>query len=391
MALMRFVFNYYKALEWTTKYTGTPLYTPKNLPPKDAQACINRDIPRAFFFPKNKFSTDNSHFFYSGWTHINEPFCFMQGDMDGGSFVQLVWQIFAITTNNLQLIEGDYDLRFGYVGDDKKRHSIALMYSKEDPSKWMLCLTTDSEKASFDQRNVNIYMPSYFSEKLNISETSESIFQSNVFELLGKDLNSELLEQEFKTFFDEDNKIDIEKIKAFEKKEIKKMGAQYVEVDEDEISGELILPPPRNYFFDKLGSITFAAIGWYVGVFIVGPLLAMPTLGFSLIFAPPICVLIGAALGALIGSIISSCFSRCLNQPKKTSNNISFDLPSEEFSVNGSSHARIAKRGVQSSPAQTTTSATKEVVVKESEPSTPSLAILELPVVKSAPSLLSKL
>ncbi len=391
MALMRCVFNYNKALEWTTKYSETPLYTPEYLPADKAQAYINRDIPRAFFFSKNKFSNDTSHYFYSGWTHIDEPFCYMQGDMDGGSFIQLVWQTFAIASDDLNLIHGDHynDLRFGYVGDDKKRRSIALIYSKDDPSKWMFCMTEDSEKASFDQRGVTIFIPSYFCEKVDFTEDAEQFFQIDASELIGTELGSELLEQKFKTFFGQLGGIDIERIEAFEKNDIKKMGAQYIADDEEELPDVWIVPPsPRDHVLDKLGAITFAAAGWYVGVFVVGPLLAVPTLGFSLIIAPPICVLIGAVLGLMIGGIFSNCFGRVKECVRDDTNGDGLNI---EKKPGGGSHTYIAKRGLQVDLDYSINSVPSKSAVKQSEVAKVSPPVIEAQADKSRPRFVSRL
>ncbi len=326
MSLVRFDFNYTQAFVWRAENTEARLvYTEEEL--YVDQDLLNKDIPRVAVFPKNKYSHDTSKDFFSAWTHVKKPFPYKQGDMDGGSFVQHFWNYVAFMKNNLNLLEKDSNshLRFGYVSDDGKRCSIVLMYYKNDPSKWMACVTKDTEKDAFNQRHATLFIPKYFSDELKSTlesnQGAQRFSENEAGHQLANILGSNLLAKSFNTFFDAEGKVNIKKIQKFQKSELIKVGYRYVEV-----------PKQKHHFFDTVG----ATAGWFA---------AMPTLGILLIFAP----LLGVLMAAVVG-LFFLCFSKSSNQPVKTTVNTLADIPPEKPSVDGGSHTQMAKCGIQIAP-----------------------------------------
>lgn len=384
MSLVRLDLDYNQAIEWRTENIKDPPIF------KDAdQALINRDISRVAVYPRNKHSNDTSKYFFNGWTHVKSPILYTQGDMDGGSFVQYFWISVATVRDHISLLhkKAASHLRFGYVSDNGKRCSVVIKYQNNDPSKWVACVTRDTEKNSFDQRHATLFLSKYFSSVLNndlkSNKDAKHFSEKEAGTQLASALGSVLLAKSFKTFFDMKGRVNIRKLKKFKKNELIKVGHHYVPTpDLENLSEE----PPRhdkNRFFDAVGAVAGGAAGWYVGVFIVGPLLAVPTLGLSLIFAPPVCVLVGAAVGTLFGRLLSLCCSRSAKQPVRIAPEaLPKTPPPEEPAVGGGSNTHMAKQGVRPDPVIT------PVSPKERE--TPAPTIVKPPVVDQPAIILSR-
>jgi hypothetical protein len=374
MALKRYLFNYNfnynKALKWTAESSGTPLYTQKNISAEQVQADIDKDIPRTKIFIKNKFSHDTSQFFYRGWNNIREAFCFIQGDMDGGSFVQFFWSIVGLK-EDITLLDGSLNdnLRFGYVSDNHKRCTVVLLYNNEDPSKWMACITKDSEKNSFDQRKASLFISDYFAKKLQKTQQANKMLEHKAAQVISKKLGSELLEQEFMTLFNADGTVNISNITTFKMNELHSVGSKYV-IDPLKKLFSLI-PAPRipNYFLSIFGGAAGSCAGWMVGSFVLGPLLAVPTFGLSLIFAPVLSMLIGAGIGMLAGHFLGRVFPRLSHKPIMSGQDVQVDSGPEDPSAGGGSNAYMAKRGLLGTPKMLLPPVSSEEVVIESDSS----------------------
>lgn len=356
MSLVRFDFDYNQAFTWRAENTEAELvYTEEQL--SVDQVLINKDISRVAVFPINKYSNDTSDYFFRGWTHVKAPFPYKQGDMDGGSFVQHFWNFVALVRDHVSLLEKNTssELRFGYVSDNGKRCSVVIKYHNNDPSKWVACVTKDTEKNSFDKRHATLFLPKYFSSALNNKLKSNQhlkrLAEEDAGTQLANALGSELLAKSFKTFFDAKGGVNSKKIENFQKNELIKVGHLYAPTRDWE---DPLEESPRHYkhrFSDAIGATVGGAAGWYVGVFIVGPLLALPTLGLSLIFAPPVCVLAGAAVGMLFGRLISLCCRKSAKQPVRiAAEALPEPPPPEEPTIGGGSHTHMAKQGVQPEP-----------------------------------------
>lgn len=356
MSLVRFDFDYNQAFLWRAENTeATLVYTEENL--LEDPALISRDISRTTVYPKNKYSQDTSKYFFNGWMRIKDSFPYKQGDMDGGSFVQHFWNYVAFVKNHISLLEKDAssELRFGYVSDNGKRRSVVIKYQNNDSSKWVACVTKDTEKNSFDKRHATLFLSKYFSDvlknDLKSNQDAQRFAAKEAGTQLANVLGSHLLAKSFKIFFDEKGGVNIRNIKNFQKRELIKVGHRYVDTPDIENSSKLQENTrPRNQILDAVCATAGGAAGWFVGVFLIGPLLAAPTLGLSLIFAPAVCVLIGAGIGMLVSSMMNLCLGRNSSRPVKRTTETLIETPPEEPTVDGGSHTQMAKCGVQGEP-----------------------------------------
>lgn len=355
MALVRYDFNYNKALEWTAQCTDSKVYKQENVPADLALEQINKDISRTFYFPKNKYSNDTSQYFYSGWNDIRQPFDFIQGDMDGGGFVQPCWSYFAITREKneemVALMDKD-DVRFGYVSDDNIRCSLVLVYNKQDPSKWMVSLTKNTDKVSFDERTVSLFISDHFCKD---DKKIEKIDKKQAGELIAKALGSESLQQEVMKFFNEDGDVSIDHVEAFAKRQLIFYGRKYVIDRSPETPPGTPLGTPEqaneftpvgySYIPPLAGGGIGFGLGWLLGLYVFGPAFAIPTLGLSLLVAPAVCALIGMVLGIVAAHYAYSPDERVVAQDVHLDQE---EPPSPP--PRGGSHQRMAGRGLRRAP-----------------------------------------
>ncbi len=346
MSLMRWNFNYNKGLTWTTKFSDIKLYVQKD-PADVAQGYIDKDIPRVMFYPKNKFYDDTTHYFFNGWNNVRTPFCYFQGDMCGGAFIQIIWNSLIVKTNDYELAVRN-NLSFGYVRDDSKRCGLVLMYHKEDPAKWMLCIAKNTEKVSFKQRKITVFTSQYFSDILKKTKRGAKIKEDNLLQEITKKLGSKLLAEAFNTFIKPDGRLDLDEIRNFEATQISFLGEKHVIDPRDKPPPLLPSKPERNYLLDLVGGAAGAMAGFMVGSFLLGPMFAVPTLGLSLLFAPVVCALAGMLAGSLIGMTISKLFFSCVNHSK----NPPPIAQTHHAKPTSSSHANIAKCGIRADKTQ---------------------------------------
>lgn len=350
MSLIRYDFNYQEALNWTEHVTATLTNVPvvrssaeqKVESAEETRKQIRKDLTRTCFFPKSAQSEIVNRF-YRGWTRINHPFCFTQGDMEGGGFLKTVWNAFGIKRESMEEMKSE-EIRFGYINDIGIRCGVTFLYSPSYPSKWMLSILKNGDKDSLRDRSVSFFLSGYFNDDFK-DDKNQHKKADNIKSML-EAFGSEAVRLEFSEFFYGRGHLeDYDVVTNFEKSKTRHMG-----------ENPMLAEPSKKYISPRrlsqsppalpilAGGTGGAATGFVLGMYVIGPLLAVPTFGLSLVVAPIVCTLLGMLIGGLVAGYACS--------PDQPAAEIEDPLEPAAVDVvaRGSSNGRMAGRGLQPGP-----------------------------------------